>query len=91
MEQTKAVWKVEAFSVKPGFLISKNQLVIVPTEVNTSSIAARLNATEGLNVEALPELIEAAKALTEPDYLNLDEMESGIILLQSALNKLTRE
>ena len=97
MEQTKAVWTWEQkgnLTNSPSFF--KNGLFNFRIENFSKEeaiiLCARLNATEGLNVEALPELIEAAKKLEASDTKytknTITVTRDSFAALQSALTKL---
>ena len=96
MEQAKAVWTVE-YDNDTNFFLRNSQLQFSSPSFYFEGgfegiIAARLNATEGLNVEALPELIEAAKKLEASDTRytknTITVTRESFAALQSALTKL---
>ena len=92
MEQTKAVWTVHKARYGLYRVQSDSHSFGILGQTDADNICARLNATEGLNVEALPELIEAAKKLEASDTKytknTITVTRDSFAALQSALTKL---
>ena len=91
-------WNYEPSSVYKGkYCIRDEENYIVSTKMSKAdavTIVDRINALEGLNPEALPELIEAARVVLERANMKFPHFEQGNGLadkkrLESALNKLT--